>query len=433
MKKLSLAILLAFLSLSTFAQSPDAEVGAAINSNDIFLLDEVYEKNQFMVQELIIARLSEILLAGSFNKPKEAIERIDVLKSENPEMASGLVGWQIMMLFRMGEYDEAAKRTRELSALQMPNSDASSQEGLKSLEKFICSMEGQKKSELIRPETDCEIPIFIKEIDSKNLRKGHLLYVPVTIHGKEKEFIFDTGCPGGAFMTEEYAREFNVEITMDSLQVSGTGGSGWGKMGILDSISIGNMIFKNLVVTVVPQSIENDTILPISIDLVLGSDIMKHAGEVQIYPQERKIIFPKQKTPLPSTGRNMYMNGGDHFFIKCYTADERLTMHFDSGDSAAGLYSNYFNRHKDEIERSGIKGTTKTGGFGGLVETEYYKYPSLPFRVGSKDFEMKDINIYPDNKTKVTQGNEDGSLGMAFIRLFDKVTINFDDMFVAVE
>lgn len=438
MKKLLFFILLPLFAFPIFAQSADERIGELLNTNDIFELDKEYPKLQNDIQVPMLNALTEAVLSTSFNQQSKAVSAIDLLidlhaNEIGPSNVNSMLSWQHMILFRMGEYDKVAKLSSDYVKQLKTQVDDTQMAALTTYEKFFGCMTGQKKSELIRPDSDCEIPIFVEEINSKDLRRGHLLYVPVTIHGNEEKFIFDTGCPGGAFMTEDYAHKYNVQITMDSLQVGGVGGSGWGKMGILDSICVGNMTFKNVVVTVVPRSPETDTILPISIDLVLGSDIMRHTGEVQIYPKEGKIIFPKQKTSLPTTGRNMYINGGDHFFLKCYSANERLIMHFDTGDSAAGLHANYYNRHKDEVERLGTKESTKAGGFGGLIDTEFYKLPSLPFRLGNKDFEMKDINIYPDNKTSVVQGNEEGSLGMAFIRLFDKVTINFDDMFVTVE
>lgn len=438
MKKILLLAYLFSIVLFSSAQSADERIGMLLNANDLFVLEEEYPKLSADMQVPMLKALAESVLNASFNRSAEAVNSIDKLINNYADdlgasNINNMRGWQHMILFRMGEYDNLAQRISEYVTDLKKQSNSANTNGLYFYEKFFSCMAGQDKSKLIRPDENCEIPIFIEKIKGENLREGHLLYVPVTVHGEEEKFIFDTGCPGGAFMSEEYARKFNVHITMDSLTVGGVGGTGWGKMGVLDSINIGNMVFKNLTVTVVPPNPVADSIVPINIDLVLGSDIMRHAGEVQILPKQNKMIFPSQKTLLPTTGRNMYINGGDHFFIKCYSGKERLIMHFDTGDSSAGLHANYYQRHKEEVERLGTKETSKAGGFGGLIDIEYYKLPKLPLRMGNVNFEMKDLTVHTDDKASVVQAGEAGSLGMDFIRLFDKVTINFDDMFVEVE
>lgn len=435
MKNILFFISLYIISLTSYAQSADEKVAEAINSGDFFLLDERYSSLKEEMQSPMLKTFSEALLNAVLNRPQQAVEYIDLLVANHQDEigfdnVKNMLGWQNGILFRMGEYCNVSERANSFLTQVAPHLDSATVSGLTLGYKYYKSMCGEKKSELIRPDEDCVIPLYIEPIEIKGFRKGHLPYVPITINGKEERFIFDTGCPGGLFLSEEYANKFGVRTTLDSLIVNGVGGSGWGKMGILDSIIVGNMTFRNLTVTIVPPNNTVDTI--IKINAVLGSDIMKYAGEVQIYPKEKKIVFPKDKTPLPATGRNMIMNSGDAFFVKVYSSKEQLMMLLDTGDSSASLYPAYYQRHKELVERNGKKESSLSGGFGGIIENDIYVIPSFPLKVGKKEFVMKDINVGVDFNPHSSRG-EDGSLGMAFINLFDKVTISFDQMFVEVE
>lgn len=437
MKKLLFSAILFYISLFSFAQSADEQIGDCLNSSDFFLLDEKYPKLKEEIQTPMLKVLSEAILNAVFNRQKEAVQSIDSLVSNYQEQigfdnVKNMLGWQNNILFRMGEYCAAYDRSNGFLEQVAPHLDTTTVNQLRASNSYYKSMCGQQKSELIRPNKDCVIPIYIEPIEIKKFRKGYHLHVPVTVNGIEERFIFDTGCPGGVFLSEEYANKFAVRITMDSLVVSGVGGSGWGKMGILDSISLGNMILKNLSVTVVPLNPAVDSIF--KINAVLGSDIMKHAGEVQIFPKEGKIIFPTNKTPLPATGRNMMISQGDGFFIKAFSGDEKLVMLFDTGDSSSGLYNKYYQSHKEMVERDGKKETSLAGGFGGVNTVEFYNLATLPLRIGDKNFEMKNINVGTDSAPGfIGTGNDDGALGMSFINSFDKVTISFENMFIKVE
>lgn len=434
MKKFLYLFLLWFISLASFAQSADEEIGKFINANDFFSLNEKYAEAKDEMQSSMLKSLTEAILNAVFNRPQQAVESIDLLVANYQDEigfdnVKNMLQWQNNILFRMGEYCKASERANSFLEQVEPHLDASTISRIKETCKYYNSMCGQKKSELIRPDKDCVIPIFIEPFEKKSFEKGHTLYVPVTVNGTEEKFIFDTGCPGGAFLSEEYAKKLGVKITMDSLKVSGYGGTGWGKMGILNSLNIGNMIFKNLTVTIVPPNPAVDAVF--KIDAVLGSDIMKLAGEVQILPKEKKMIFPVSKTPIPATGSNLLLDRDDLFSLKTYSNNERLIMLFDTGGSSSGLNYSYYQRHKDLMEKDSKKESSLSGGFGGIKTSYYYNLPAFPLNIGNKSIIMKNIRVSAEAIDILL--NREGALGMSFINLFDKVTINFDQMFVKVE
>lgn len=372
---------------------------------------------------------SEVMLNFSFNNPKETCIYADsLIRNFQQEIGFGNVVSMIMIksqsLAEMEEYALAADNIKAFTDAASIHMDSATTKSLYDTYRYYDRLRSIPKSQLLRPSADTEIPI---DIDTLKVG-GNMMYIPVRINGKEERFILDSGCPTSAFFSERMAQKYNVRTVFDSLIVNGTG-TGYGRLGFLDSIKVGDMTLKNLLITVVPSNPSVDSIF--RVDAVLGQPIMKLAGEIQIYPQKKKVIFPIHHTPLPQSGRNMIIHAS-HPYIKTYHLDERLIMHFDTGNSSSNLHYNFYEKNKNEIEKLGTKYSRLSGGYGSVGMKEFYRLPSFELKIGNTVFNMKNMEISTE-PVFVSQGNENGALGMAFIKLFDKVTVNFDQMFVDVE
>jgi len=423
------SILTSFIfCLSLQAQTPDDKIGLLISNNDYFELDEQYELLKDNLHPMVKS-FSQVMLNFAFNNPKKTCLYADTLiNSYQEEIGFGNVVSMAMIksqsLAEMEEYGLAADNIKDFLDAASTYMDSTDVSMFNATYEYYNKLRVIPKSELVRPNKDSEIPI---EIDTLKVG-GNMMYIPVKVNGREERFILDTGCPTAAFFSERVAKNYNIRTIFDSLKVQGTG-TGYGRLGFLDSIQVGDMTLKNLLVTVVPSNPAVDSIF--QVDAVLGQTIMKAAKEMQIYPQQRKVVFPIQQTSLPSTGRNMIMHAS-HPYLKAQHNDERLIMHFDTGNASSNLHYKFYEKHKDEIEKTGTKYSRLGGGFGSVGMKDLYSLLSFNLKIGDTNFIIKklDVNIEP---VFVSQGSEDGSLGMSFIKLFDKVTINFDRMFVEVE
>jgi len=443
MKKISLIIILIFLFFCSGlqAQSPDDKIGALINNSDYFGLDEQYPLLKDSIHPMLKV-FSGVMLSFSFNNPRETCMYADsLIKNHQQEIGFGNVQSMIMIksqsLAEMGEYEQAANELKSFTESVSQYMDSASLNSFNSTYQYYNKLSSVPKCWIERLGKNCESSI---EIDTVRLKgktssetdtsriSGTLIYIPVKIGDNVERFILDTGCPTAAFLSERMAQKYNVKTVFDSLIVNGTG-SGYGRLGLLDSIEVAGIILKNLLVTVVPSNPTVDSVF--MTEAVLGQEIMKLTGEIQIYPRQKKVIFPWELSPTPSTGRNMIFHAS-HPYIKAFHNNERLIMHFDTGNSSGNLHYTYYEKHKEKIERTGKKDSRLTGGFGAVMMKEIYRLPSFDMWVGDNAFTLKDfeVNITP---IYTVQGREDGALGMSFINLFDKVTINFHKMFVDVE
>lgn len=412
------------------AQKASKQIGDLINQSDWFRLEEEYPKVTGQIRSVAVKALSEVMIGAYFNKPEETIQLIDSLLEYHQEdlgfpNVSSIVALRGKLQGEIGLYAQSADGLydflNQIQAFAKKEDFPSHQQ----IADYYNVLRNEATPLIVRPDQDSEIPMTIEEAG-----RGVLMFVPVRIHGKNYRFIFDTGA-GSTFISKRLADEIGIRIIRDSLHIAGAFATGTGKSGILDSMEVGGIVFKNAVVTIADPNPAVDTVY--QVDAVLGTDFMRLVGQVDIYPVDKKVVFPVKKSSLPDTGRNMWLYDGG-LRLKVFSDDERLRFVFDTGNVRADMFYPYYQKHKEWIDKEGVKETISGGGFGGVRTFEVLRLPSIPMRLGDTSFELKNIQVECNaSDTGSYQGDEDGSLGMDFINLFRRITINFDSMFLAVE
>lgn len=428
--KLIAATLLAFF-VSTIAlkaqESADQRIIGHLNQNSWFALEEDYPKLKSQIQTPVLKGLSEVMINLRFNQPERALAGIDSLLI-NCQNDLGFSNICSMVLFKskvLGEQGYYAKSADNLQRFLDQITTATKKEDFAyqiALAKYYNQVRNEQKPEIIRPNTDTEIPMTIKKVG-----RGVLMFVPVTIHGKTYPFILDSGA-SSSVVSERFAKEVGFRTVRDTMNLAGVG-TGIGKCGTVDSLTVGNITFKHPIVIITPSNPEVDTVY--QVDAVLGLDFIRMVGETQIFPHKGKIRFPIQQTALPKTGRNLMLDDGQSY-LKAYSENEQLIFHFDTGNVKSDLFTPYYLRHKERIDRDGVKESYRGGGFGGMHTVNVLQLAHVPLTVSGVTFDLSDAPVSTEAVTKV-QKKEDGSMGMDFINLFQKITINYDKMFITVE
>lgn len=426
-QKVIIVFVLIFSSIGIKAQFADQQIGNLINNSNWFTLSKEYPKLKNDLKYDMLKSLSEALLSYYFNKPENAIQQIDILIANHQEelgfeFISGMVALKSSILGELGRYAESADVISDFFNQLPTTMNKKDFPSHITLYEIYNSIRNEPKPEIIRPDKDTEVPIEIK-----NIRKGRLMFIPVTIKGKQYNFIFDTGA-GTTTVSESFAKEIGLRVVNNSYPVSGVEEI-MGKCGTIAEIQVGDIIFKNPMIAIIPPNPSVDTLF--RIDAILGMDFIKSIGEVQIFINDKKIVFPKKITALPKTGVNMLIDNRQPY-IKAYSKKERLIFHLDTGNADAGLYNNYYQKHKNEVETRATKDTISSAGVGGVRDVYGYKLPSLSLKVGNTNFKLKNISVSTEDLISF-QKYEDGSLGMDFFTLFKQVTINFNEMFVEVK
>ena len=391
--------MLLILSVVTtgYAQSADQRIADLVNSGDWFALDSEYSQLMDSMHVDFLKLMAEAMIDWKFNQKEKAISNLDELLS---------------------------KHRQEIGA----QASASFEKLLQILKRDLSS------PQISRPNRDVAIPFALKVPKAKKLEawmkpgkrkfKGYVMTVPVTLHGKQHQFIFDTGA-SRTFIMEQKAKEMGLKILPDTIALND---KQKGLQAFIDSLQVGDITVRNMTVYVgLPNAMDS---FVSGIDAVLGMDFINAVGETQILFNEGKFVFPYEFTPMPETGRNLLIDNTPQ--MKATKDGQTLVFVLDTSNTMAELYAPYRKKFQTEVDSVAEPDTVTTGSYGHVSTVETLFLPNgISFEVGNTPVTIDEISIFPDTGDALQQN--DGRMGMDLIHRFRKTTINLKDMFVKFE
>jgi hypothetical protein len=263
-----------------------------------------------------------------------------------------------------------------------------------------------------------------EELHWKKDRIG-LIEIPVKSHAVLYDGIFDTRANISS-ITQTYATRLGLKM-LDVHYEEGSGITGikfQTGLGVADSLYIGNILVRNAVFQVMPDSILYIAPLKFSLNLIIGFPIIEQLGEVQLYRDGRMKI---PSVPTEAGLHNFALDGLDPV-ISLKTDQDTLCFHLDMGADQTILYQAYFEKFKQDILTSGRKKSEQFGGAGGVQKKDVYVLPALRLSLGDKNIKMDSIDvltqkIFPDEKFY-------GNLGRDFAFSFAELIFNFKYMYI---
>ena len=252
-----------------------------------------------------------------------------------------------------------------------------------------------------------------------------LVNIPVTTHAQTVDAIFDTRANISS-ITQTYAKKLGLHL-LDVTYNEGSGATGIQfktGMGIVDSLYIGDILVKNAVFQVMPDSILYIAPIKFQLNIIVGFPVIEQMQEVHIF-KDGKMTIPL--TPVKNDLHNFALNGLDPV-IELQSGADTLSFHFDSGASSSMLYESYFNKHKSEILKSGLKKTVGFGGAGGTQKKEVWVLPTFNLAIGSKTVAVDSVSVLikPISPGEKFYGN----IGQDFTSKFNELIYNFKYMYI---
>lgn len=432
---LTIGIALSVLPLS--AQRAEERIGELINRSDWFSLEEEYPALKDSVQWPFLRLLAETMICANFNRPEEAVRKIDTLVTDHSQFIGPQNVYNLTLLAAILNHVEGR---HALTIDYMKKAEAYLQKekgvdskGFRKNYEYFSKYRTCPSPSLSRPDRDITVRAEIdtlKSLAAGGRQEAYLIRIPAMIHGRTYRAIFDTGA-SSTFMTEEFARKAGITtIVNDSFPINQSLiGGGYGKQGILDSLQVGDIVFRNVMVTIG----KSDLVEKLSgVEFILGIDFMKLAGEFQIDVERSTVTFPVKRTPLPPTGRNLLLDNNSPR-LKAYGSDnKRLIFHFDTGNATSVLYHTYYQKYKNEIDPIARRDTVTRGGYGFLKASEELIIPSFKFKAGDSEITLTNAHVIPRENRGEIQGC-DGSVGMLAIMTKRKTIANLKEMFVRFE
>lgn len=433
---LVLLVLVALVSKGEPAQQADKRVAELVNSEDWFALEQEYPSLKDSIHADFMKLVAEAMIGWKFNQKDDALDAIEELLGKHQseigsQAATNFAMMRLRLLGEQGRYAEAADGARKMLD-QLSSAGSGGLETLRSMYTQYNSLRGIPAMSVSRPNRDAYVPFTIQGFKARDREawmmpgrmgfQGYLMTVPVTVHGKQLPFIFDTGA-SSTFIMEKTARDLGLRILPDTIMLNG---NQKGLRAYVDSMQVGEVTVRNMIVYVgLPNALD---VVVSGIDAVLGMDFINAIGETQILFDQWQLKFPYRQTAMPETGRNIT----NDMLMKATKDGHMLQFTLDTGDTTAELYVSYYERFRKEVDAVAVKDRITKGSYGNVSNIETLFLPNgVSFKVGSTPVTIDEIYILPETGNRLH--HHDGRMGMDLIRRFRKTTINLHDMFVKFE
>lgn len=419
-------ILIAFLFgyNSVYSQTQaDIKMGEILNSGDLFQLRKEYPNLKDSVSVKMLNFVAEAQLGIGFNKLENAAIALDSLllyhqEEMGAETSIGMAALQGMNLLNLGMYEQAGKVGEDLVNALKQSVPFESLYSFVFIEKVGKALANVPKPYLERPNRDVTVLMSVETVG-----RGKHIYIPVEVNGITKNYIFDTGCSFGNFVSEKYAKEAGLKIVADSIPVSGME-IGFVKLATADSMKIGELVYHNPVFMVAPPDNELDSVF--TFDGVLGYNFIRDTREIIIDNEAGKYVFPYKA----SGGEpNMYLSSNTPQ-VRINYNEKPFDLIFDTGNVKSDLGNKFAKIFPHAIEGLAEHATSR-GGFGGISQTTAVTLPKFCFKAAGTT-----ITLYDTEVVKNTESSSQlfsGSLGADFVLSFKWLVINYQNMFIRGE
>lgn len=391
------------------------------------------KKNFFEVKQLLLSNKSRIdqevyfyywsLVENAFSHFKESNEAIEAFLEASGSLKNDTLFKAILMvkqlnLVNLFEYKDAYLTNRYI----IDNLSHVCTEGelidLSNTGSIWKGLENSGKQQISRS-TDVIIQLSRDKVKLAN--------IPVTVSGKTKNFVFDTGA-NFSVIQRSVALEMNCEIIPIQFDVSAiTGAKVKSDLAVVKELYMGDprgsgqvVKCENVVFLVFDDKELTFTEADYAILGIIGFPVIRHLEQIHLTKDDQLMI---PQTVDTATQSNLIINGFVPV-VQVVQDSDTLQFTFDTGAVATSLNRSYYHKYRRKVKRNGKKQTLKSGGAGGMVEYKGYVLPKVTLSIASSEATLVDVELRKDRVGNV-DGEFDGNLGQDFIRQFDEMIINF--------
>ena len=345
----------------------------------------------------------------AFNRPEASNRRLDQLLETDGIPDSLLADcWTMKMenFLRLHAYADALHAADEV--LQIRDLPEEKENDVRNTRIIVSALKG------IPPQS------VEKHGDSKLLLKG--THIDVTIHGRQRDYAYDTGANYSILMASE-ARELDLHVIEAGFDVgTATGQIVKGDLGIADSLAIGNITLRHVVFLVFP---DETLTFPGGFQLrgVIGFPVLEALGELQF---QNGTIFVPQNPPARDIHNLALENLTPLIQFTC--RGDRLIGRFDTGADKTDFYQPFFRRYFANTVTPAQIDTVKSGSVGGIVEHPVYRLNTITIGLADTSVTLDSVNIHTEVLGDSSENYLYANIGLDVLRNFNRYILNFRDM-----
>jgi predicted aspartyl protease len=251
-----------------------------------------------------------------------------------------------------------------------------------------------------------------------------LINIPVGFADSTFDFVFDTGA-NLSVITESYARRSNLQMLNVHFKVRAiTGLEVQANLGIANELRLGNIIVRNAVFMVFPDSALSFARGIYAIKGIIGFPVIEQLQEIHIDKNALTV-------PPAALDRNLRNFGVDELLpvITIIYNTDTLAFTFDTGAQFTFLNEPFYRDYKTLVDTAGKSYDMQIGGAGGVTRTKAFRLPQVTINVAGQPALLKNVAVKTTSSTpkdKLYYGN----FGQDIMNQFKEMVINFKYMYV---
>ena len=393
-----------------------------LDNKDFFRLETRLGKERSQLSKGIVMYL-DAHLQNAFNQTEQSLQTIDILlnrykKSLNDTLLLSLYQLKFDNLLkqcRYGEAVEALKISIDTYGHANDSVDAENTQDAYNVFEPLKDFPPQK----MHMTTDVTIPISRNQFGNVIMR--------VSCGGQSEDFVFDTGATLSV-MSESSARKLKIRVLESSSKVGNSVGSKvQTKVGIADSLWIGDLLVENIAFLVLADDVFAFPEVNYVIHGIIGFPVMYQMKEIRICKDE-SITVPIHPTKCEI--HNMVLDGFSPV-IRAETESDTLLFKMDTGAAMSELSKKYFMAHQNEVIEKGTKKVVKRGGAGAVIEPEIYELENFWMKIGGYELILSSLSVETEEYS--FSKKYDGNLGVDALMHFNQLFLNFENMYLTFE
>jgi predicted aspartyl protease len=413
------AVFFFFLVIPGFSKEriQNEELIALLDSGEYFFFHDRYKSSEQTLNEidkLVFGAYDESYF-GDAAYSNRLIDSLIFHYDCSDTLAMELLSLGMENSFRLFQYENAFQYG---IMLQMQYGGLMTREELENVRNFVDIAAGLKE---VPPQT----VVRNGDLNVKYKRDiAQLMRIPVYVNAVPGDFIVDTGANLSTVIESE-AKRMRIRVLDVGLGVvSSSRSSVAAKIGIADTLAIGNAVFYHVVFIVFPDEALRFFGGLYKIKGIIGMPVLGQLGEIQITKKGR---FISPLTQTNSAVRNLGFSGNTVFLNASFYGKAHPYI-FDTGAGAGIFNVKFYNAYHDKLESPKRK-TSRIGGAGGIQQVEIIYFKNLPYAIGEKSGTLKRSTIQVGTNS-MELGNFYGIIGEDIITQWDEIIVNFDKRFL---
>jgi len=386
-----------------------------VDTQNYFKLKQVFESKKDKLSN-DRALYFEAIVHNVFNNLEQSNNVIDELlkrKTSNltDSMLNKLYNIKLLNHINLYEYSEAASASDYIQNNFYQLNDSSEIESLENEIKIWKALKDVPKQEIIKTD-DATIPMTRDKVGLFNIN--------VAFGDSVKNLLFDTGA-NFSVIIRSLAEELGYKIIEANFYVTAaTGKKVKSDIAIADELSIGGIIFKNVLFLVIDDADLSFPQIDYYINGAIGFPVIEAMDEIRIN-RENQIFVPKN--PVEYDYNNFALNGLMPIIAVEYNGDT-LRLNFDTGAASTSLYPQFYKDYKKEIESNYEKEIFTSGSGGGMIDFEGYIINDINFKVAESETKLNSLRLHIED-IGGEESNFHGNFGQDYIKQFDEMIMSF--------